>query len=41
VAGQNPRVVDASEAVRWQSAAGASIPVMSVIRPERKMRPKS
>jgi hypothetical protein len=37
---RQPRVVDASKAVRWQSAAGASIPVMSVIRPERA-RPKS
>merc|ERR550514_2391311 len=27
-----PRVVNAKEAVKWQSAAGASIPVMSVIR---------
>jgi hypothetical protein len=37
---RQPRVVDASRAVRWQSAAGASIPVMSVIRPDRT-RPKN
>jgi len=31
-----PRVVNASQAVKWQTASGATIPMMSVIRPERR-----